>query len=1032
MALLLFIVTDSRSVKYIAQNSLETLDLSYESIEGNLFNGLDVKKLKYKDKLLLDSVLIYWNPLSLFYDKLTITQIDAQGVEIDNVLSMLHTLGSSDSEEALFLDYALVLNASHFDINPYVYEGVKFSSFVFETGMIKVDKDLTLNSEGFYLKFDSDISNVEVNGKVEDSVLLIDDLKLKNISAEDIRRLTVRLQTKYQAIEVSNTQQFMPIKDIQIEHILGTMKAVQYGDLKIKGAKLDLYEGRIDPYNNFTYQVKRADFRGETNFGVLKYDGYIKNSQIEAEGNIFLNKLLFTQYELPLNFKEFKKLPSTLRLNHDAVWIDIEHNAKKILALENDFNIDSIRAKHKLHYDYETEILDIKSKLFGSMTYADEFILNNEIYLDEDNFSYKGDVKVQKTKALPAGFSDYLLSALGGKFKGDSETFDMNLTSELLLASFKMEDYSKGVLALKSKAKNIELNHFIEDLPLAINNEKMAFESKSSFDFKNFNNSQILFDINTNILDINTIMTLEKPYRVTWFSKIKNTKRLREMFPKVKFSKLQVLDGDILLEDNNHIINIYNNFFKLFMKYDPNISLLKKAQLILEGERFNLLRDQRGNLSLISTINNIETFLEKIKSYYDVKLPNIRGEADIRLIYEPNGTLNVHIKSPKLEYVSDKKVTNFYSVDFSFSIDESANIVLDEYQFKLDDNGYLNTFYSMKQSYLSLKDTHINISQFWLNDEVEISGAYDVEKQLGNLKVDSKAYTFRTKDFTLILGLKAMVKIDKNQFNIEGDINILGDTIRYEVVGTDIVEDSDIIIIQDQVQVKASLFNNFKLYLKVKSTKPLKYITENINVEFLNEVSILKNYNQEMLITGMSTITKGYYELEDKRFTLDKSHLYFTGDIKKPLLDIKANYEQEQYTIHIFISGTTDNPIVNFNSEPFLTQQEILSLILFDGTGSSSGKGAEAYTILGGTFAKGLIKSLGISVDHLLLGTDADEEFSLEIGKKISDDVSVLYLHKDGLDGVKVRLEHSKNFETDIIIQPPNTSSIEFLYKQDR
>ena len=39
--------------------------------------------------------------------------------------------------------------------------------------------------------------------------------------------------------------------------------------------------------------------------------------------------------------------------------------------------------------------------------------------------------------------------------------------------------------------------------------------------------------------------------------------------------------------------------------------------------------------------------------------------------------------------------------------------------------------------------------------------------------------------------------------------------------------------------------------------------------------------------------------------------------------------------------------------------------------------------------------------------------------------------HKNGKDGVKVKIDHNLNFETDIIIQPPNTSSIEFLYKSN-
>ena len=78
------------------------------------------------------------------------------------------------------------------------------------------------------------------------------------------------------------------------------------------------------------------------------------------------------------------------------------------------------------------------------------------------------------------------------------------------------------------------------------------------------------------------------------------------------------------------------------------------------------------------------------------------------------------------------------------------------------------------------------------------------------------------------------------------------------------------------------------------------------------------------------------------------------------------------------------------------------------------------------------MRALGISVDHLILGQGIDEKLSLEVGKKISDNITVIYQHNNGKDGVKVKVDHNKNFETDIIIQPPDSSSIEFLYKQDR
>lgn len=1037
--LLLFIVTDSRSIKYIAQNSLETSAFTYESIEGNIINGLEVKKLAFQDKLLFDSALIYWNPLSLFYKKIIIRQIDAQGVEVDNILSMLNTFGSSSSDESPSLDYPIVLNTVHFDINPYVYEGVKFSSFVFETGKITLAKNLTITADALYLKFDSDLANLTLDGKIEEDLLLIDTLKLNNISSKEISTFNRRVKAKYKKVDYSKnttSNEFMPIKSIEIKHIVGTLKPVSYGDVKIKSARLDLYNSEVNPLDNFNYQVKKVDFKGKTNFGSLNYKGRVKDATIEAKGEIVLDKFLFSKYALGLNYKGLQKLPSTLRLNHDAVWIDIEHQVDNLLVTKNDFNVNLSEAKHKLHYDYEREVFTVDSDMKGSMTYADEFKLHNKVHIDDQTFFYKGDVEVLKIKELPQSISNYLLADLQGKFTGNGDDFEMDLDSKLLNGNFKMLKNNKGKLALKSKSNNILLNQFIPNLPLALQNEKIAFKSQSFFNFDKIEKSKIELVVQGETLDFDAQMNLDTPYKITFINSIKDDKALKEMFPKLKFTKFRSFEGDVLLQENEYFLNIHNEFLKLFIKYDAVKELIEEAKLNVEGEAFDFQVSNTKQLAFSSHVNNIQDFLEKVQSYYDFEIPNIRGEADIELSQDQEGKFHIELKSPKLEYLADRGVklaiTNFYNIVLNFRVDADSNMVIDNYRFKLDDNGYVNTFFSTKKSYLSLEEDEVTIREFWLNDKIKILGHYNLAIFKGEFQVNSNAYTLRTKDFSLILDSNLMLKVDKNKIDIDGNIDILGDTITYELVGTDIVEDSDIIILKDILEKEESIFNNFKLYLKVNSRKPLKYIADDINIEFLNKLSIVKNYNQEMLVTGMSTITKGFYQLEDKVFTLDESHLYFTGDVKKPLLDIKANYEKDQYSVHVFISGTTENPIVNFNSEPFLTQQEILSLILFDGTGSSSGKGAEAYTLLGGTFAKGLIKSLGIDVDHLLLGQDDQEELSLEIGKKISDDISVLYLHKDGLDGVKVRVEHSNSFETDIIIQPPNTSSIEFLYKQTR
>ena len=1034
--LILFIVTDSRTIKYIAQNSLDASSLSYQKIEGNLFEGLEVKKVSYKDKPLFSSALIYWNPLTLFSHKLTITQIDVKGIELKNIMTMTKDFKSENSKNSMNLNLDIILKKSHFEINPYVYEGVKFASFKLDTGTIKLSKDLLLNTGDINLQFDSDIVKVKLNGKIKDNQLLVKKLKLKKISSKAITKLTRRLK-KNNNLKSSEEKRNMDfLKNIKIKHIVATMKNVQYGDLNIKGATLNLYDVLIKPSQNFNYEVKKVKFKGQTNFGKLDYKGYIKASNIYAKGHITLDQNLFKKYNLPLNFKALEKLKSSLRLNHNTVEVEIDHKVKNLLKIKSDFNLDVSHAKHHLSYVYADSLFNVESNLSGSMTYANNFNLSNRVRIDKKGFSYEGEVTLDRTQELPFVVTDYLAPSLQGNYKANSHDFNMHLESKLLTGELSMPNYKGAELSLKSKFNNIKLNQFIKALPIEFENEEVSLSSQGSFNFNHLEQSSIKLKVVSNILNIEAKMNLEKPYEVHFLTTLVDDHLLKNMMPKVNFNAFKNLQGSVKLDKHHYIISAKNQKIKFFITYNELDKILEQGTIFINDEEFSLNIDYNNNLIFQSDISNIQDFLEKIKMIYEIKVPNIQGQVNIQLKLQSDGTLWVHLQSPKLQYLSEGgialSVTNIYNIDTSFKFDKNLNIEIKDYQFKLDDNGYLNSFYSNQTSYLSLNQNILTIQKLLLNENIDITGTFNLKNLKGNLFVNAKQYALSTKDFSLLLNLALQVKINKDKFNISGNIDILGDTITYEVAGSNIVEDSDIVIVKDILKEKESIFNNFKIYVKINSTKPLEYIAENTNIEFINNLSVLKNYNQKMLVTGTTTITKGYYLLENKKFTLDESHLYFTGNIKEPLLDIKANYEKDAYNIHVFISGTVDAPIINFNSEPYLTQQEILSLILFDGTGSSSGKGAEAYTLLGGVFAKGLIKSLGIDIDHLLLGQDSQEALSIEIGKRISKNVSILYLHKNGLDGAKVKIEHSKSFETDIIIQPPNTSSIEFLYKQDR
>jgi len=211
-------ITDSRTINYIAKNTLDTYQLSYESIEGNFFEGLEIKELSYKNQILFDSALIHWNPLSLLDEKLTITKLDVKGIEIENITTMVNTLESNKSKSSSTLPLDILVKNTHFDIKPYGYDGVKFSSLIFETGEIKVKKDLNLNTDRLYLKFDSDILNAKVDAKVVENQLLVDDLVLNDISLKEITKLVKRLKKDKKA---NNSKRSIVFKDIRIKHIKG-------------------------------------------------------------------------------------------------------------------------------------------------------------------------------------------------------------------------------------------------------------------------------------------------------------------------------------------------------------------------------------------------------------------------------------------------------------------------------------------------------------------------------------------------------------------------------------------------------------------------------------------------------------------------------------------------------------------------------------------------------------------------------------------------------------------------------------------
>ena len=224
---------------------------------------------------------------------------------------------------------------------------------------------------------------------------------------------------------------------------------------------------------------------------------------------------------------------------------------------------------------------------------------------------------------------------------------------------------------------------------------------------------------------------------------------------------------------------------------------------------------------------------------------------------------------------------------------------------------------------------------------------------------------------------------------------------------------------------KDSFFEkSVKLKLLIESKKALLFKQKDVEVALKPSMSIIKEFNAPLMVLGSIDLKKGgYYNFEGKKFVLEKSAIYFTGKPTAPLLNIRLVYRRYGNTIWITITGTGTEPSLNFSSSPYMTRDQILSFILFD-TKNSGNSTEDMLSLVGGGLAKSILGNMGLKIDTLVLSQEG-----FEVGKKISDKVSVIYDQKDE-SKVIVRIEHSPKVETDISVGQ-DSQSVDIIYKRE-
>ncbi|MBF0340036.1 MAG: translocation/assembly module TamB domain-containing protein [Magnetococcales bacterium] len=150
----------------------------------------------------------------------------------------------------------------------------------------------------------------------------------------------------------------------------------------------------------------------------------------------------------------------------------------------------------------------------------------------------------------------------------------------------------------------------------------------------------------------------------------------------------------------------------------------------------------------------------------------------------------------------------------------------------------------------------------------------------------------------------------------------------------------------------------------------------------------------EPQIAGQLRVRRGTLDVLERRFQLTSGAVNFDGAWPPaPWIDMEATVRRGEITTHVGVEGTLQHPKVKLTSEPILSEEEILSHLLFN-RASDSITPAQAVKLAmavksmqgGGPGIMGkLQKELGI--DRLDVGGESVETGTVSAGKYLTDEI---------------------------------------------
>ncbi|MDA7848010.1 translocation/assembly module TamB [Sulfurospirillum sp.] len=974
IAIFVFVLTNKELIPHIAQKYLKDFEIQYSSIEGTLVSGLKVYDVTYKDIFKAKELTLSYNILALIRPTPKIKKLEIQALHVN--LNNLPKTQENQTDSFSMLGFTIAnLQVSSAEI-------------LSKDKHIKLD----LNAKGFTYNNALHVKSFKLTkGFYTDKAQNIDfNLNGENLAYEDDPKIAnVHLNLTY-----SNDKNLTFSTTLQSSN-------VNYKDsLNAKNLLVDL----------------------NTSYADVSLDGKIIKNNLQANSKIKLDENLSKEY---LSFVEGIQNPLHVKLNATPKKV-IVSSKLEMLTLKNDENLTLKNSQVELAYSVENENFEMK-------TQYDLSYLGFELYVKQlINFDFNANYDSTLQAVINKKPIDFPIESFTASLSGNKQKIRADLNSTNINFSFNGNDYEH--FNIKTKVNKVSLD-FLNEIPEILQKDVLSFTSDanlqtSPFSFKGTLNAQSLY--------ANIDGDFEISKKNSLLHAALNPKHKSKAFEEYSLKKLSPINFVLYNSEDTHLLNVDTQI--------AHISVFKNKNYLegwgnLSSSSFDVTGDiesksGKANLKLNVSVPYIHALLDELELKYFEDIPFYDAQADIQASINIDETVEVssRIDLPWYAFQLDSQTT--YTGLNSFielkSIDKAINI--DKYNIEVMDH----KVYSNKDSKITIKkDGNIDIQELWIYDNLLLKGQLNASNKEGHLELKSDGFSYNGKEgnITAKTNIKASFDANGSQY-IEGNFTFLDGVITYMPKNDYSITDDDIIIIQDVVEKQK---NNRFINVHVNSLKPIRYKVKNIDFNFTPDIALFQEKQMSLELLGMVTINSGKVKGAGKSFELKPSEVYFHGDNLNPYLNLNISYKTIDYIdIQIYVTNNVESPVIIFSSNQSMSQDDIMSYILFDGPSSSvfnsSGESSNNKIYISSLLLGSGIKELfnetsAIKIDTLNILNNKEGTLGYEIGSRLSKEFRVVYKN-DTVSSVVVQYSVNKSTRIDVDVKETG-QGVSLIYTKD-